>query len=109
MLHEFTEGKIVVQQGTNNHWFFLVHRGELAVIKNNEELRRLKQGDSFGEMSLLGDGIATATVKVCSPEARCLAISGTDFLDFVTKDFAVGLGWDDVRIRPAKRQGMAGR
>jgi CRP-like cAMP-binding protein len=109
VLHEFTEGKIVVQQGTNNHWFFLVHRGELAVIKNNEELRRLKQGDSFGEMSLLGDGIATATVKVCSPEARCLAISGTDFLDFVTKDFAIGLGWDDVRIRPAKRQGMAGR
>ena len=102
-LHEFSEGKIVVQEGTNNHWFFLVHRGELAVTKNQDELRRLKSGDSFGEMSLLSDGIATATVKVISKDASCLAISGADFLDFVTKDFVVGLGWDDVRVRPGKR------
>jgi CRP-like cAMP-binding protein len=101
-LHEHPEGTIVIEQGNNNHWFFLVRRGELAVIKNKEELRRLELGDSFGEMSLLGDGIATATVKVVSKDASTLAISGQDFLDFVTKDFVVGLGWDSTRKAPRR-------
>ncbi|HEX7630712.1 MAG TPA: cyclic nucleotide-binding domain-containing protein, partial [Lacunisphaera sp.] len=87
----------------NNHWFFIVYRGEMVVLKDKEELRHLKPGDTFGEMSLLGDGIATATVKAIAKESSCLVISGTDFLDFVTKDFAVGLGWDDARKRPRKR------
>jgi cAMP-dependent protein kinase regulator len=102
-LQEYPEGGTVIGQGNNNHWFFIVYRGELAVFKDQEEVRRLEPGDTFGEMSLLGDGIATATVKATSKEASCLVISGTDFLDFVTKDFAVGLGWDDVRVRPKKR------
>jgi CRP-like cAMP-binding protein len=102
-LHDHAEGTILIEEGANNHWFFLIRRGELAVIKQRQELRRLEAGDSFGEMSLLGDGIATATVKVVSKDASTLAISGTDFLDFVTKDFVVGLGWDDVRKRPIKR------
>ncbi len=102
-LQEYPEGGVVIQQGNNNHWFFVVYRGELAVFKDREELRRLKPGDTFGEMSLLGDGIATATVKAVSKEAACLVIGGADFLDFVTKDFAVGLGWDDARVRPKKR------
>jgi CRP-like cAMP-binding protein len=102
-LHDYAEGKAAVQEGANNHWLFLVHRGEFAVVRNKEELRRLKPGDSFGEMSLLGDGTATATVVARSPEASCLVISGRDFLDFMTKDFTVGLSWEATRLQPAKR------
>ncbi|SDR66012.1 cyclic nucleotide-binding domain-containing protein [Opitutus sp. GAS368] len=102
-LLEYAEGALVVQEGANNHWFFLVHRGEFAVTKGKEELRRLHPGDSFGEMSLLGDGIATATVTVRSRVASCLVISGRDFLDFMTRDFTVGLGWEDARLHPVKR------
>lgn len=100
---DYAEGAVVIQQGNNNHWLFIVYRGELAVFQDKEELRRLKPGDTFGEMSLLNDGIATATVKAASKEAACLVIGGPDFLEFVTKDFAVGLGWDDARVRPKKR------
>lgn len=99
-LHEHPEGTTIIEEGNNNHWFYIVRRGEFAVIKNREEVRRLEVGDSFGEMSLLGDGIATATVKVVGKDASCLAISGADFLDFVTKDFVVGLGWDSTRKGP---------
>ena len=102
-LQEYAEGAIVMQEGVNNHWFFLVHRGEMVVTQKKQELRRLKMGDSFGEMSLLGDGIATATVRVGSKAASCLVISGPDFLDFVTRDFAVGLGWEETRIRPVQQ------
>ncbi len=102
-LREFAEGAAVMQEGANNHWFYLVHRGELVVTQKNEERRRLKMGDSFGEMSLLGDGVATATVTVRSKGASCLVISGRDFLDFLTKDFVIGLGWEETRVRPAAR------
>jgi CRP-like cAMP-binding protein len=102
-LQEYPEGGVVIQQGNNNLWFFIVYRGEMAVFKGAEELRRLLPGDTFGEMSLLGDGIATATVKAVAKESSCLVISGTDFLDFVTKDFSVGLGWDDARARRQRR------
>lgn len=102
-LQEYPDGGTVIQQGNNNHWFFIVYRGEMTVTKDNTELRRLQPGDTFGEMSLLGDGIATATVTAASKEASCLVISGNDFLEFVTKDFAVGLGWDDARSRRKKR------
>lgn len=102
-LVEYAEDAAIMQEGANNHWFYLVHRGELVVKVKNEELRRMKAGDGFGEMSLLGDGIATATVTVLSKGASCLVINGRDFLDFVTKDFVVGLGWDETRFRPVKR------
>lgn len=102
-LKEYPENAVIIEEGDNNHWFFLVHRGELEVRRKKEMLRRLKLGDSFGEMSLISDGIATATVVVRSKAASCLVISGGDFLDFVTKDFAVGLGWEETRLRPVKR------
>lgn len=100
---DYSEGGTIIQQGNNNHWFFIVYRGQVAVFKDKEEVRRLGPGDSFGEMSLVGDGIATATVKSVSKEATCLVIAGSDFLEFVTKDFVVGLGWDQSRVRPKKR------
>lgn len=42
-------------------------------------------------------------MTVQSKLASCLVISGPDFLEFVTKDFVVGLGWERTRIRPAKQ------
>lgn len=73
------------------------------VKQKNEERRRLKTGDSFGEMSLLGDGVATATVTVRSKGASCLVISGREFLHFLTKDFVIGLDWEETRVRPSTR------
>lgn len=94
---EMPEGTVVLAEGKANHWFFLVHRGELSVQTRGRELRRLKMGDSFGELSLLGDGIATANVVVTSKVASLLVISGREFLEFVAQDFVVGLGWEGTR------------
>ncbi len=98
-LHEWPEGRVVIREGETNHWFFLVYRGELAVRKKDKELRRLKTGDSFGELSLVGDGLATASVVVRSKVASGLVISGRDFVDFITRDFAVGMQWEETRPR----------
>jgi CRP-like cAMP-binding protein len=98
-LRELPEGMAVTQAGERNPWFFLVHRGELVVQLAGRELRRLKTGDSFGELSLLGDGLATSTVVVRSKQASCLVIAGRDFLELVAADFASGLQWEKLRAR----------
>lgn len=97
MLREAAQGTVVLAEGAANHWFFLVHRGELTVSVKGKELRTLKPGDSFGELSLLGNGYATATVTVASKLASVLVIPARDFLEFVSQDFVVGLGWEGTR------------
>lgn len=102
-LQEMTEGTVVLKEGERNHWFFLVHRGELSIRLKGRELRCLAQGDSFGELSLVSDGVASASVVVKSKVASCLVIPGRDFLDFITHDFAVGLKWDELKTRPREK------
>ena len=96
-LHEAAEGTRVMEEGRANPWFFVLHRGEVSVEVKDKKLRRLKPGESFGELSLLGNGVATATVIVTSKLASVLVIPGRDFMDFVSHDFAVGLAWEDTR------------
>jgi len=94
---EAPEGAVILEEGKANHSFYLVHRGELAVRVKGRDLRRLKMGDSFGELSLLGSGLATASVVVTSKVANVLVIPARDFLDFITQDFVIGLGWEETR------------
>jgi CRP-like cAMP-binding protein len=98
-VQELAEGTVILKEGAANQWFFLVHRGEVSVRKNDRELRRLKEGDSFGELSLMGDGVATASVVVQSKVASCMVISGRDFLDFLTQDFTVAMRWEEMKFR----------
>jgi len=102
---EMPQGTVVMREGEANNWFYLVHRGELSVHLDGRELRSLKIGDTFGELSLLGDGLATSTVTVKSKVASCLAISGRDFVEFVAHDFAIGMRWEKLRLRPVERRG----
>lgn len=96
-LREAPEGAMILEEGKGNHCFYLVHRGELAVRVKGRELRHLKLGDSFGELSLLGNGLATATVVVVSKQASVLEIPAKDFLEFVASDFLIGLAWEGTR------------
>ncbi len=50
-------------------------------------------------LSLLGNGngYATATVTVASKLASVLVIPAREFLEFVSQDFVVGLGWEGTR------------
>ena len=94
---EAPEGALILEEGKANHCFYLVHRGELMVRVKDREVRRLKAGDSFGELSLLGNGLATASIVAVSKQASVLEISARDFLDFISQDFVVGLAWEESR------------
>jgi CRP/FNR family cyclic AMP-dependent transcriptional regulator len=55
-------GTVLVRQGAANRQFLLVEEGTLRVDRDGERVALLGPGEFAGEISLLGDGIATATV-----------------------------------------------
>jgi CRP-like cAMP-binding protein len=55
-------GEVLVRQGARNRQFVLVEEGTVQVTRDGEEIARLGAGEFVGELSLLGDGTATATV-----------------------------------------------
>ncbi len=55
-------GEVLVREGARNRQFVLVQEGALEVRKHGVPVAELGAGDFVGELSLLGDGTATATV-----------------------------------------------
>ena len=55
-------GQVLVREGARNRQFVLVQEGTLRVTRAGSPVAELGAGDFVGELSLLGDGTATATV-----------------------------------------------
>jgi CRP-like cAMP-binding protein len=56
---------------------------------------RLRRGDFYGELGLLPNLLAKATIVASTP-GRCLLVPIPDFLQFITHDFAVGLQFEEI-------------
>ena len=55
-------GEVLVREGARNRQFVLLQEGTLRVTRGGAQVAELSAGDFVGELSLLGDGTATATV-----------------------------------------------
>ncbi len=95
LMQSFEVGQTLIRAHDDNQYFFLLYEGELSVVKNKEEVARLKAGDFFGEISALQNSTATATVKVRTP-AKCLVVAKREFLQFLVNDFLVGLHFEKI-------------
>ncbi len=60
-------GKVLVREGARNRQFVLLQEGTLQVTRAGQQVADLGAGDFVGELSLLGDGTATATVTTQTP------------------------------------------
>ncbi|MBE4749508.1 cyclic nucleotide-binding domain-containing protein [Corallococcus sp. ZKHCc1 1396] len=56
-------GDVIIRDGDPTDGLYVVLSGEVDVLKNGHVLSRLKEGDLFGEISLLQKTPATATVE----------------------------------------------
>jgi CRP-like cAMP-binding protein len=72
-----------------------VQEGEFAVMKKDQQTARLRRGDFYGELSQLQDSVATVSIVAKTP-GRCLLVPIQDFLQFITRDFAVGLQFEEI-------------
>ncbi|MHC4197414.1 MAG: Crp/Fnr family transcriptional regulator [Planctomycetota bacterium] len=90
----YKDGDVIVQEGTESREMYVVQSGQVKVVRgsgNTEAvLAILKDGDMFGEMSLLDAKPRSATVKALG-EARVLAIDHEMFLKLVRVDPALAL------------------
>ena len=55
-------GEVLVREGARNRQFVLVEQGTVQVTRDGQDIAQLGAGEFVGELSLLGDGTATATV-----------------------------------------------
>lgn len=60
-------GSVLVTEGQRNAQFVLIQSGTVSVTRQGEQLAELGSGDFVGELSLLGDGHANATVTTTTP------------------------------------------
>jgi CRP-like cAMP-binding protein len=76
-------GDAVFHQGDHGDRFYVIKNGEAEVIGDGRMIRKLRPGDSFGEIALLHDVLRTATVRARTP-LRLYSLDRTHFLSAVT-------------------------
>ena len=65
---EVEEGKTLTREGDLGREFFVIVDGDVSVMQDGNEIRRLGPGDFFGEIALIYDSARrTATVTAASP------------------------------------------
>lgn len=82
---DYGPGSVILEEGTPNRAIHIVRQGRVRVTRRVDDkevaLCDLQKGQTFGELSILGDGITTATLRAI-PETRIFSLSGED-LKFV--------------------------
>ena len=78
----FVEGEWVVRQGDEQSAVYVIVDGEVGVVIDDQDRRVLSRGSFFGEVSVLLEEPATASIITRTP-VRCLVVAGADFQDFL--------------------------
>jgi len=86
-LTPFLKGDTITKQGSITHWLYLIIQGQANVYLEGQEgsqkqVALLKEGDFFGEMSLLTGAPRRATV-VAHTDIECFRLDKESFLDIV--------------------------
>ena len=82
-LEKFLAGAMVLEEGAPGDSMYIIKKGEVEVFTSNAQgakmtLAQLKEGDFFGEISLLTGRPRTASVKVLQP-AELVRLTKKDF------------------------------
>lgn len=75
-------GKELTRQGHLGHTFYVLLQGEAEVVVDGELRNTMKEGDFFGEISMLDKGEGTATITTTRP-CKLMVMSHAQFRDVV--------------------------
>jgi CRP-like cAMP-binding protein len=85
----FNPGEIIITEGEEGNAAFLIKSGSVEVSvgegKKAKVVATLKEGDVFGEMSLLEPGLRSATVKAVT-HTECIVTSYDDFMSSIQEN-----------------------
>lgn len=103
----FGPDDIILQEGNANRALHILRSGRIRVTREVQDrevsLCDLVPGQTFGELSIIEDGVASATLRAVS-EAEVLSISMTDLADFLRmKPSAAAKFWREIAIDLRRR------
>ena len=75
-------GKELTRQGQLGHTFYVLLDGEAEVVIDGSLRNTMREGDFFGEISMLDQGEGTATITTTKP-CRMMVMSHAQFRDVV--------------------------
>jgi CRP-like cAMP-binding protein len=75
-------GKELTRQGQLGHTFYVLLGGEADVVIDGEHRTTMREGDFFGEISMLDKGEGTATITTTTP-CKLMVMSHAQFRDVV--------------------------
>ena len=79
---DLEKGKVLCREGQSGGDFFVLLSGAADVTAGGKTVRTIREGEFFGEISLLDNGPRTATVTVSEP-ARVLVLGPAQFRDML--------------------------
>jgi CRP-like cAMP-binding protein len=85
----FSEGQVVVQEGSGGAAFFVIESGEATVVVSGKKKATLKAGDYFGEIALIDEGKRMATITAAS-DLLCYGLTYWDFRPVVRANGVIG-------------------
>ena len=98
VVHQFSYGTVVLEEGRDNLWFYILQEGELRVMRSGRRVGRILPGDFFGEISLLQNSPTTAQV-VGHQAGRYIAMPKQDFLNFITQNPVIAMQFESLASR----------
>jgi CRP-like cAMP-binding protein len=109
LLHpsHFAPGDTILEEGNANRALHIVHNGRIRVSRRVQDrevsLCDLGTGQTFGELSIIEDGVASATLKAVT-DVEILSISMSDLADFLRrKPAAAAKFWREIAIDLRRR------
>lgn len=63
VLFKIDEDKVIFKEGSPGNFFYIIKEGLVEISKNEDVIRTLSRGDSFGELALLHNSMRSRTVR----------------------------------------------
>lgn len=79
LIKEYEPGENVFVENDHGDAMFFVFEGQVDLLKSGRLLKRVGQGEYFGEMSMLISTPRTATATVVGDETKLIAIKSSNF------------------------------
>ncbi len=104
---QFGPGDVILEEGNANRALHIVRSGRIRVTRQVNErevsLCDLGEGQTFGELSIIEDGVASASLRAVT-ETEVLSISMNDLADFLRrKPAAAAKFWREIAIDLRRR------